>query len=195
MLIKSIISKIPGKSVRHPATAQLPVKLGMSDAEQVFSRPLDTRLRAIGLGQVTGTSVHRDRQGCIDGLEMTLLLGSLHPRALETVGQLLEDLDAPLGSSIGFSETRARHVFGRTEGLGLFLDDRDAEGGHEAHLDVLEACTEALDGAGVYQGTADLGDTHVLYFYGDSYNSMKNALSFVMTTNPLCRGAYARRLS
>ncbi|NRB01121.1 MAG: hypothetical protein HRU32_15145, partial [Rhodobacteraceae bacterium] len=75
----------------------------------------------------------------------------------------------------------------------LLIDEPgDAE---EAHLDVLEVCTEALEGSGIYQGGANLGDRHVLYFYGDSYNAMKTALEFVLATNPLCRGAYARRLS
>ena len=196
MLLKSLISKIPAKtSPGHIAAVQLPVKLGMSDAEEVFSRPLDRRLRAIGLGHVAGTTLQRDGQGGIDGIEISLILATLHPRALDTVGSVLEDLDAPLGSSVGFSETRARHIFGRTEGLGLYLDGQDSRGNVEAHLDVLEACTEALEGAGVYQGGSKQGDRHVLYFYGDSYNAMKNALSFVLSTNPLCRGAYARRLS
>lgn len=196
MLFKSLISKPVDKTApAHPASAHLPVKLGMSDIEEVFAAPLDRRLMAMGLGRVIGTSVRRDAEGFVNAVELRLMLSSLHGRTLETIGALLEDLDAPLGSSIGFDETRTRHVFGRTEGLGLYLDQRGTEGADEAYLDVLEACTEALDGAGVYQGTATHGGQPVLYFYGDSYNSMKSALSFVLTTNPLCRGAYARRLA
>lgn len=177
------------------AEAYLPVKLGRTDANTVFAKPLDRRIRALGLGQVTGAGVHRNREGEVDGVNLFFALVTLHPRALRTIGGLLEELDAPVGSVLAFCDTNARHVFGRTEGLGLYLDRRDGVADDEDALDLLEVCTDALDGDAIYQGSDDLGDKAVLYFYGDSFNRMKNALSYLLTSHPQLRNAYTRRLT
>ena len=184
-----------GSATAHLAEAYLPVKLGRLDAESVFGRPVDRRLRAMGLGKVAGVRTRQDAEGRIEGVELSFALATLHPRALRTVGTLLEELDAPLGSSVSFAETGARHIFGRTEGLGLVLDPRDGVSRRKDRLAVLEACTDALEGQGLYQGSNDRGENPVLYFYGDSFNEMKSALAGVMRTEPRCRNAYTQRLT
>jgi hypothetical protein len=194
MLLRALKPKL-FRGPTHLAEAALPVKLGRTDADEAFARPLDRRVRALGLGQVTGTGVRRGREGEVEGIDIFFALVTLHPRALKAIAGLLEDLDAPLGSSIEFTETGLRHVFGRTEGLGLYLDRRDGIVDEDDALDLLEACTDALGADAIYQGSDDLGDRAVFYFYGDSFNTMKNALSFLMTSHPQFRNAYARRLT
>ncbi|MGI1661686.1 hypothetical protein ACRDNQ_05540 [Palleronia sp. KMU-117] len=179
----------------HLAEASLPVKIGRSNADMVFARPLDRQIRALGLGQVTGTGVRRGKDGEVEGVDIFFALVTLHPRALRTIGGLLEELDAPLGSVIEFSDTGVRHLFGRTEGLGLYLDRRDGIACEDDALDLLEVCTDALGAEAIYQGSEDLGDRAVFYFYGDSFNTMKTALSLLMTSHPQFRNAYARRLT
>ena len=196
MFLRAFRSQPASRAVAtHPAEAYWPVKLGHLDAEIVFGRPIDKALRDMGLGEVTGVHTRQDAKGGVEGVELRLSLASLHPRALRTVGTLLEELDAPLGSWISFSETGTRHVFGQTEGLGLVLDPRDGVSRKRDRLAVLEACTDALEGQGLYQGANDLGGTPVLYFYGDSFAAMKNALASVMRTEPRCRHAYTQRLT
>jgi hypothetical protein len=194
MLLRALKPKI-FRGPSHLAEAAIPVKIGRTDADMAFARPLDRRIRALGLGQVTGTGVRRGRDGEVEGLDIFFALVTLHPRALKTIAGLLEELDAPVGSSIEFTETGLRHVFGRTEGLGLYLDRRDGITDEDAALDLLEACTDALGAQAIYQGSDDLGDKAVFYFYGDSFNSMKTALSFLMTSHPQFRNAFARRLT
>ncbi len=194
MLLRAFKPKI-FRGPSHLAEASLPVKIGRTDADVAFARPLDRRVRSLGLGQVTGTGVRRGRDGEVEGLDIFFALVTLHPRALKTIASLLEDLDAPVGSSIQFTETGLRHVFGRTEGLGLYLDRRDGITDEEAALDLLEACTDALGAEAIYQGSEDLGDKAVFYFYGDSFNTMKTALSLLMTSHPQFRNAFARRLT
>ena len=83
--------------------------------------------------------------------------------------------------------------FGKSHGLGLYLSHRDAD--DDGHLGVVEACTDALAGAGLYQGSTRLADRTALYFYGDSFNRMRSAITYVMSHDPRCRNAYARRLN
>jgi len=194
MLFRALTPKVFG-GLSHHAIARLPVKLGRTDADAAFARPLDRQIRALGLGHVSGTELRKSAQGEVEAVVLSLALVTLHPRALRTIGTLLEELDAPVGSHAEFTETQVRHVFGRTEGLGLYLDRRDGVSNEEDALDILELCTDALEGDAIYQGSDDLGDKAVFYFYGDSFNRMKNALTFVMTSHPRLRNAYARRLT
>lgn len=196
MLMRALKTRLTPHRVLHSAEVQLPVRLGRTSLDDSFARPLDRQLRATGLGEVTGASAAPAQAGgAARGATLTLALVTLHPRALRTVGAMLEELDAPVGSSIRFTETGLRHVFGRSEGLALYLDMRDTNRDEEARLDVLEACTDALDGRGICQGSADLGDRQVFYFYGDDYRAMHAALSTVLRTDPRCRHAYATRLA
>jgi hypothetical protein len=194
MLFRALKPKV-FRGPSHLAEASLPVKIGRSSADEIFARPLDRQIRALGLGQVTGTGIRRSREGEVEGVDLFFALVTLHPRALRTIAGLLEELDAPLGSVIEFSETGVRHVFGRTEGLGLYLDRRAGIRDEDDALDLLEACTDALGAEGIYQGSDDLGDRAVFYFYGDSFNRMQTALSLLMTAHPQFRNAYARRLT
>lgn len=194
MLFKALKPKI-FRGPSHLAEAALPVKIGRTDADMAFARPLDRQVRVLGLGQVTGTGVRRGKDKEVEGIDIFFALVTLHPRALKTIGGLLEDLDAPVGSSIEFSETGLRHVFGKTEGLGLYLDRRDGIADEDDQLDLLEVCTDALGADAIYQGSDDLGDRAVFYFYGDNFNIMKNALAYLMTTHPQFKRAYARRLT
>jgi hypothetical protein len=194
MLLRALKPKI-FRGPTHLAEAALPVKIGRSNADMVFARPLDRQIRALGLGQVTGTGVRRGKDGEAEGVDIFFALVTLHPRALKTIGGLLEELDAPLGSVIEFSDTGVRHLFGRTEGLGLYLDRRDGIASEDDALDLLEVCTDALGAEAIYQGSEDLGDRAVFYFYGDSFNTMKTALSLLITSHPQFRNAFARRLT
>lgn len=175
------------------ACVAMPVRIGPELAERAFVRPLNRELAQTGLGRVSEFEVARDDEGEPVGLKMTLSLATDAPRALEHVAGVLERLDAPTGSWIGNAECPEMVAFGRSFGLGLYLPRGEAD--EEAKLDIVEACTDALEGAGLYQGSASVGDRTALYFYGDSFNRMRAAVTFVMSTDPRCRDAYARRLN
>ncbi len=176
------------------AQATMPVRIGPDLAERAFVRPLDRDLRVSCLGRVAGFEVARDENGEPAGLTITLSMTTDAPRALHHVSGLLERLDAPAGSQIGNAECPELLAFGKSYGLGLYLD-RAAASAEDDRLDILEACTDALEGAGLYQGSASVGDRTALYFYGDSFNRMRAAVAFVMSTDPRCKDAYARRLN
>ena len=195
MLLRALRQKVPGRSGRgYFARAILPVHIQYADAQRAFGQPLGLQLAALEIGHVADLAVSLNQNGEAEHVVITFSLTSDHPRMLETIAGLLEELDAPRGSVIGTAETPEQLPFGRTEGLGLYLDPGDGTG-EDDHLDVLEACTDALEGAGIYQGHTRLGERTALYFYGDSFNEMKNALTFVVSTEPRCRNAYARRLT
>lgn len=176
----------------HAATAILPVKIGKEDPEEVFGKPLDDRLRATGLGTVTGTHARYAKSGEGQSIALELALARASLTTLKDVARLLEALDAPLGSSITIAETGTTHVFGTTEGMGIYIPSTSNDDDRYA---LLEACTDALGADAIYQGNATVGENQVFYFYGDSFNTMQNALRYTMLHDPRCQGAVARRLT
>ncbi len=177
----------------HFARARLPLRITAEDAAAAFVAPLGHHLEQTGAGKVDGARVIAGDSGEAEWLEITLSMVSDAPHHLKAVADRLEQLDAPRGSVIGNAECPDIYRFGRCEGLGLYLSKGDTGPGYD-WLEVAEACTDAMAGLGIYQGARSLPDRTALYFYGDSFSKMKGAITFLLTTDPRCKNAYARRL-
>ncbi len=158
-----------------------------------FVAPLGQHMDLGNLGRVEGARVIGGDSGESEWLEVTLSMTSDAPHLLKAVADLLERLDAPRGSVIGNAECPDIYRFGRCEGLGLYLSKHDTLA-VEDWLDIAEACTDAMAGLGIYQGARNLPDRTALYFYGDSFSKMKGAITHLLTNDPRCKNAYARRL-
>jgi hypothetical protein len=180
---------------RYFVTAHLPVRISSVDADLSFAQPLRKRLDEMNLGEVQRIKARRGDDGEPKTLEIMCALVSENRRTLERVGFELEKLDAPSGSYICAEGSDQAVEFGQAEGLGLYLDKRQDLETDADRLDVLEACTDALEGMGAYHGTCHMADKTALYFYGDSFNKMRNAITFVLTTDPRCKNAIARRVT
>lgn len=157
----------------HGAVAVLPMKTGEKDAVDGLAKPVRAQLLASGLGDLVGYKFRKGRKDRIDepaGIELHFTLASAHPRVLQSVGSMLDDFDAPVGSTIEFSETGHRHHFGRTEGLGVDID-ADLN-----WLDYAEAAIETLAGDATYHGSRQIGSQRRLYFYGENASTMASRL-------------------
>lgn len=190
MFFKNLIRKRTiHSSPRNAATAILPMKIGETEATECIAEPLRTKLIATGLGNVLRHRLHRVRGGEPTALEIDLELASSHPRALEAVGSMLDDMDAPVGSTIEFTETGLRHQFGRTEGVAIELDP-DAE-----WLDFAEAAVETLGGAASYQGSRMIGGRRRLYFYGENATNIASTIKAAAQLDRRIGHIEARRLT
>lgn len=186
-----------GQSLRpvdgYFAQATLPLRIGPELAQAAFADPLDAALDRMGLGRVASHEIATDDDGEPERLVLTLSLATDAPRALDEVAHTLDDLGAPTGSQLGNAECADLITFGSSEGLGLYLPRHDT--GDAAHRALVRACKAAMAGAGLYKGSVSVGDRTALYFYGTSFNRMRSAITYVMTTDPSCRNAFAKRLN
>ncbi|MEL7025830.1 MAG: hypothetical protein AAGO57_01190 [Pseudomonadota bacterium] len=169
---------------RHPAVVVMPVKLPDENVVPTFARPLRNQLLASALGDVVGYKMRPGRGDEPQGFEIHIVLSTDHPRALQSVGNMLDDMDAPVGSTIEFTETGRRHMFGRTEGMAVDLK-RDKN-----WIDFAELCTDALGGQAIYHGSRLRGDLRTLYFYGENYAAMQEVVRRTKV-----EGAVPRRLT
>lgn len=178
------------------AQASLPVRISEDDASRIFTAPLEDELARLGLGRVVCHSLVQNAQDEPEGVIIQLSLIADTVRVLEAVAGVLDTLGAPVGSTLGHAECPDLVHFGRTRGLGLYLEAN----GSVVHpmkraKEVARACRKALDGAELFQGSFSTSDRAALYFYGDSLARMQSAITYVMSTNPGCRNAFARKLN
>jgi hypothetical protein len=187
------------RPVRSPVVeVTMPVRLPSDRAGPNFARPLSRALSDAGLGTVAGHRLALNDAGEVVGLGLSVQLVSRAGRALDRVVRELERLDAPRGSQLTIEDGVPPISFGASEGLGLYLSRgvlRSVDDTPAAHLDVVADCIEAFGDMATYQGSAHLADRVALYFYGESFNRMSNALAYVLATNPACRDAETRRLT
>ncbi len=173
----------------HGALAFVPVKTGESHAVDGFARPLRQQLVASALGDLVGYKFRSGRADEPAGIELHLVLASTHPRALQSVGNMLDDLDAPVGSTIEFTETGQRHIFGRTEGLAVDLDAASD------WLGYAEAAIDTLGADAVYQGSREVAGRRRLYFYGENASTIASRLRAAAQVDPRLPAADAHRLT
>lgn len=185
---KTKIRSAPVSAV-HGAVANLPMKVGDAHIVDGFAKPFKAQLLATGMGDLVGYQFREGRTEEPSGIELHMTLASPHPRALKSLGQMLEVMDAPVGSTIEFTETGQRHMFGRTEGLAVDLDPRSN------WLDYAEAAIETLAGTATYHGSRRLGQMRRLYFYGENASNMASQLLAASQLDARLPRGRAQRLS
>lgn len=177
------------------ARAVLPLRLEPAEAEARLVAPLAQAMDLAGLGRISAMGIEPDASGEPAQLTLDFSLPGDGPDILKSLARILDDLGAPKGSVIGNAECPDLLTFGTAQGLGLYLDRADLGPTGADHRDVVRACQRALKGAGVYRGAFSTSDRTALYFYGHSFQNMQSAITYVMSTNPKCRNAFARKLN
>ena len=195
MLFRALTMKKAQPLNVMPAHAYLPMRIGHCDVATSIAKPLAAKLAVVGLGGVTEATVRRDSHGDACGIDLFLALTIPTLETLKTVALILEDMNAPVGSSIRLVDGGTPHIFGRTEGLGLYIGGLGETDAGTIQTDVLEVCKSALADTGSFQGWSQMKDRTVLYFYGENFSAMRRALTRVLETRPQLRDTYARRLT
>lgn len=173
----------------HEVVIRMPFRAATRTLVHAIVRPLDSALQAEGLGRVADHRTEPGRRGDPREATLTLRLSDGRRATLVRVAAILDDLGAPCGSAATVAATGLRHVFGRTEGLGLSLP--------VARLteDAIAACADALGTAGrLVSGPAD-GVGPMLCFYGDTYLGMETKLLRLLARDARLAPATLHRLT
>lgn len=176
-------------------TARLNARLQPGHCQELFVDPLaawllEARQGAVGIGE-SGVTVDDEVQ-YID-LRIALLDG----RELDAVVEALEELGAPLGSTLRLADGQQR-TFGKLEGLALYLDGQNLADEVYEQCDpheVFEQVGRAIAGIGdvcsFWQGGAETA----LYLYGSSFAAMHDAIAGFLASYPLCAGCRVERIA
>ncbi|MSU90454.1 hypothetical protein GE300_12635 [Rhodobacteraceae bacterium 2CG4] len=178
--------------------AQLNARVQPLDRGTFYEDPLDGELRQRGLGQVTGGGIQLAEEP--DGIEycdLEILATDDSDATLTQIAQILDGLGAPRGSKL-IVEGREDMPIGRLEGLGLFVNGTDLPAEVYAAADinhVIDECDRLMTGIGGKRGHWEGSRETALYFYGDSFEAMREAIAGFVAEYPLLQRARVVRIA
>jgi hypothetical protein len=171
--------------------AQLNHRAQPMERGELFEDPLQELLDDAGIGEVTGGGTLLSKTFEIEYCEVEICAQDTEPATISAVIEMLEKLGAPKGSKLSV-DGQEDIVFGKMEGLGVYLNGTDLADHVYAECDVnyvYDQFNELLGDAGKVQSSWNGPKETALYMYGASYEVMCERLSSFMATYPLCRKA------
>ncbi|CAG7619418.1 hypothetical protein ACFQI7_03275 [Paenibacillus allorhizosphaerae] len=171
---------------------QLNDKIMPMDRGVLYEEPLDEFLRSNRYGEITGGGTMQAESGEIEFCDMEVLIykGNDYRSIIGEIILKLEDLGAPKRSHVILENTEECIAFGKKEGLAIYLDSVNLPERVYAQCDLNVVLTElsrliGYDGEveRYWQGTTETA----FYFYGDSFEDMKNAIWSLTELYPLCQ--------
>ena len=182
---------------RHLVIARLNDRCQPMDRGERYEDPLDTFLKANGLGEVSGGGTSLMETGEIEYCDVELQLSSAAPEALDAVAGQLQAAGAPKGSSL-VAPDGTEQPFGTCEGLAVYLNGTDLPDETYRDCDVNFVYSEfnrLLEGLGAVHSHWQGPTETALYMYGTSYEAMHTALTGFLASYPLCERARVEKIA
>ena len=185
------------KLFSKPETAKHLVIARLNDRAQPMDRggrhedPLDTFLKANGLGEVTGGGTLLQETGEVAFCEVELQLASTAPEVLEAVTGQLHSAGAPKGSLL-VQPDGTELGFGQCEGLAVYLNGTDLPDETYRDCDVNFVSSEfdrLLDGRGLSTATGRARPRPHSTCMAPRTSAMHAALAGFIASYPLCARA------
>lgn len=163
----------------------------------LFEDLLDERLNALQIGYVTGGGTMTQEDGEIVGCDIEITMVNNSQSVMKKLRALLEALPLPKGSSLR-AEDEELYELGMLEGLALYLNGTElADEVYEMYkINFVISELEDMLGSmgGMYSYWEGQEDT-ALYFYGDSFQQMRERMSYFLEEYPLCEKCKVVRIA
>ncbi|MBE6765395.1 MAG: hypothetical protein E7546_05895 [Ruminococcaceae bacterium] len=164
---------------------ELNAKLQPIHRVEMFEEPLEKALQEADVGELVGGGTLQLITGEIKNCDIEL---SIKEDEKERVISFIQRIKIiPKGSKIICGETTAS--IGSAEGMAIYLNGTDLPSEIYQTNDVNEliSCLEdAIGEKGHMYSWWEGSKETALYFYGQSFNEMKEAVKSVISTHPLC---------
>jgi hypothetical protein len=162
-----------------------------------YEDPLDEALKTKGLGEVTGGGTMLSESKEIQFCDVEIVVKDASEEVLAFIKTTLEGFGAPLGSRPLVGKNKEL-PFGKTEGLGIYLNGTDLPANVYAECDVNFIYSEfnrLLAPEGSVHSHWEGPTETALYVYGPSVDSMKARLADFLASYPLCERARLERVA
>ena len=174
--------------------AQLNDKVGPIDRSLTYEEPLDEFLKLKYYGEITGGGTGQEKTGEIAfcDLEIEIHSKELSDAMFNDIIQKLEDLQAPRGSKLIIESINKEISFGIKEGLGLYMPNsnfpQESCDGYDINFAYSEMLRLMNIDPNVDRSWGGQEET-ALYFYGESFETMNDAIADFVQSYPLCKNA------
>jgi hypothetical protein len=193
-MLKKLFNKLFSKKEEPSGNyivATLNDKVMPMDRGDIYEDPLDEFLKLKYYGEVTGSGTGSEENGEIAfcDIEICLNKDEVNNEMVKAIIVKLEELGAPKGSNLLIEKTGEKIPFGINEGLAIYLDGANLSDEVYKNSDTEAFANEIIKLANIksdviryWQGNTKTG----LYFYGESFNEIRNSIADFVKTSPDC---------
>ncbi|OXG09049.1 hypothetical protein BC749_103141 [Flavobacterium araucananum] len=179
---------------QYDIVVQINDKVAPADKRNLYLLPLNDFLSQNNYGEISGGGILKEEPGEIIfcDIHIKLFKEEITIAVLENIITYLEDCGAPKGSKIIIEKTHQEIPFGKNEGIAIYLDEEnpDRKNEDEYNIDFIQSEISKRTNTSQYTERYWKGNTTTgLYFYGQSFDKMKDHVSDFMHTYPLYKSA------
>lgn len=180
----------------YALTLHLNARLRPLDRGDIYEDPIGAALEKNGCGYVSGGGTMQDVNGEIMSCDIEICLNNKSTDILRRLQNAIQRIGAPKGSFLRGDDLDI--PVGTLEGLALYLNGKDLPDEVYKSCDVndlIEKLDLLLDGLGHMYSYWYGPDDTALYFYGTSFDEMKERMGEFLTEYPLCQKCKVKRIS
>lgn len=192
MLLQLISKFFESDESDYTIVIQINDKVLPVEKRNLYLLPLHDFLAENNYGEICGGGILKEEPGEIIfcDIHVKLFQEEINSNVLDSIMKFLEDCGAPKGSKIIIEETHEEILFGKKEGIAIYLDGENLEKKSDDfyNIDFVQSEISKLTKTSqerYWKGNATTG----LYFYGPSFEEMKSEVSDFMQTYPLYQNA------
>lgn len=171
---------------------QINDKVSPLDRRNLYMLPLNDFLTENNYGEISGGGILKEEPGEIIfcDIHVKLYQEEISTAILNEIINFVEICGAPKGSKVIIEKTHEEIPFGKNEGIAIYFDGENSPEKDQQDYDVdfVQAEISKLTNTSqerYWKGNATTG----LYFYGKSFDKMKDNVSDFMHTYPLYKTA------
>ncbi|CAA9196031.1 hypothetical protein FLA105534_00924 [Flavobacterium bizetiae] len=171
---------------------QINDKVSPLDRRNLYMLPLNDFLTENHYGEISGGGILKEEPGEIIfcDIHVKFYQEEISKAILNEIINFVEICGAPKGSKVIIEKTHQEIPFGKNEGIAIYFDGKNSPEKDQQDYDVdfVQAEISKLTNTSqerYWKGNATTG----LYFYGKSFDKMKDNVSHFMHTYPLYKTA------
>lgn len=150
------------------------------------------------MGEVTGGGTLQKPDGEIESCDIEIHMNSDSLDGVEDLSGIIKAMGVPKGSFLSSSEPEVNIEVGTLEGLAIYCNGTDLPDEVYKECDInyaIQKMEEAIEGIGrMYSYWEGANDT-ALYFYGTSYEEMKQRIEPFCNEYPLCQKSRIEKIA
>ena len=194
--MEQLDSMQPKEEREYVLTLQLNARLQPFDRGDIYEDPICEALEACGCGYTDGGGTLMQSSGEIDNCDIVIVLNENSEQNMEKLLHIINEIRVPKGSFL--ISDNYRQPLGTLEGLALYLNGTELSDEVYASCDinyVVERANELLAQIGSMYSHWEGAEYTALYFYGTSFDEMKEKIHPFLLEYPLCQKCKVEKIA
>jgi len=177
------------KKVNIFYTLNINARLQSFDRADIYADRIDDEIISAGIGEIDGGGSLLNTNGEIISCDVDIVLNNEDSGTFNQLIEILNKFEFPKGSRLSNDDGDNIVQLGNLEGMAVYLNGTDLPENVYKDCDVnyvIEKMNKKMNGLGSMYSYFEGNKETALYFYGKSFEQMKQAIETFTAKYPLC---------